>query len=162
MLGTSEISLLLLVVIGGITVYYILTDGMSKSNNEKKSEQPKEVDNGQVESIQQEPEVKEVQTKQTATNTNVTDETMKQTEEYNPTVSAPLPKMPKAVTNVQQQEASMIPGSNEQNAQSELTMEDLKGNGELIKVTCQWCDYVVEMRKGETMVCPRCSGTIES
>ena len=64
MLGTSEISLLLLVVIGGITVYYILTDGMSKSNNEKKSEQPKEVDNGQVESIQQEPEVKEVQTKQ--------------------------------------------------------------------------------------------------
>ena len=162
MLGTSEISLLLLVVIGGITVYYILTDGMSKSNSEKKPEPPKEVDNGQVESIKQEPEVKEVQTKQTATNINVTDETMKQTEEYNPTVSTPLPKMPKADTNVQQQEASMIPGSNKQNVQSELTMEDLKGNGELIKVTCQWCDYVVEMRKGETMVCPRCSGTIES
>ena len=161
MLGTSEISLLLLVVIGGISVYYIFTDGMSKSNSEKKSEPPKEVDNGQVESIQQEPEVKEVQTKQTATNTNVTDETMKQTEEYNPTVSAPLPKMPKAATDVQQ-DAPMMQAPTEQNTQSELTMEELKGNGELIKVTCQWCDYVVEMRKGETMVCPRCSGTIES
>lgn len=162
MLGTSEISLLLLVVIGGITVYYILTDGMNKSNSEKKPEPPKEVDNGQVEPIKQEPEVKEVQTKQTATNTNVTDETMKQTEEYNPTVSAPLPKMPKAANEVQQQEAPIIQEPTQQNTRSELTMEELKGNGELIKVTCQWCDYIVEMRKGETMVCPRCSGTIES
>ena len=45
MLGTSDISLLLLVIIGGISVYYIFTDGMSKSNNEKNSEQLKEVDN---------------------------------------------------------------------------------------------------------------------
>lgn len=167
MLDTGSISLILILIIGGISVYYIFADAAGKKQVEEFDKEQVKADTATVEPVKEEPKVQEIKTKQTATNTQVNGDTMQQTEDYNPSVSVPLPKMPKAVqgeavqenTPISQQTPHMMP---ESHVDSELTMEDLKGSDELIKVTCQWCDFVVEMRKGETMVCPRCSGTIES
>lgn len=167
MMDTGSIGTILILIIGGISVYCILEDAANKRRAEEPKVEPANTKTETTEQVKEEPKVQEVRTKQTATSTQVNGSTMQQTEDYNPSVSTPLPKMPKAVQGetvqenipISQQTPHMMP---ESQVNSELTMEDLKGSDELIKVTCQWCDFVVEMRKGETMVCPRCSGTIES
>lgn len=167
MMDTGSIGIILILIIGGISVYCILEDAANKRKAEEPKSEPVDTKTETVKQIKEEPKIQEVKTKQTATSTQVNRSIMQQTEDYNPSISTPLPKMPKAVqgesvqenTPISQQTPHMIP---ESQVNSELTMEDLKGSDELIKVTCQWCDFVVEMRKGETMVCPRCSGTIES
>lgn len=167
MMDTGSIGIILILIIGGISVYCILEDAANKRRAEEPKVEPVDTKPETVEQVKEEPKVQEVKTKQAATSAQVTGSTMQQTEDYNPSVSTPLPKMPKAVQGetiqesapISQQTPHMMP---ESHVNSELTMEDLKGSDELIKVTCQWCDFVVEMRKGETMVCPRCSGTIES
>lgn len=162
MFGVDNISLILLLVIGGISVYYIFSDGLGKKQDSAEKVEDKPTVPDVKEEVKEEPKVQQVETKQTATNTKVNTDTIQQTEDYNPTVSAPLPKMPKAAVQDSPTEEQPVHMEAPSEVKSELTMEDLKGSNELIKVQCQWCDFVVEMRKGETMVCPRCSGTIES
>lgn len=162
---------ILLFVIGAITVFYILTDGSKSSQSEKdytdetrknEPEPPKE------EVVQPKQEVQHVERKQTVGQTTVNSDVTEQGLEYQPTNTAPLPKINTVavdtpVTHITPAPAPVNYNNGADEVKGNLTLEDFKDEDEgEVDVVCQWCDNVVKMRKGGSMVCPRCSGTIES
>lgn len=178
--GANNISLILFVALGAITVYYILTEGKNGGQNQKdytddtrKSEPDSSTPTPvpvteKVEDVKQE-EVKNVERKQSTSRSDVDTSVTEQTMNYQPTSTEPLPKINSVAvepsheatqSTVQQPIQSK---SNEEEIGGELSLNDFETkDDEEIEVVCQWCDNVVKMRKGTSIVCPRCSGTIES
>lgn len=175
--STNNTSTLLLLALAVITVFYILTDG-SKSSQDKKDftddtrkpeEKNTEKDTAPIEPKVEEPkqEVQSVERKQTANQTTINSNVAEQTMNYQPTSTAPLPRIKSVTTTtVYENTQPTQPIQNTQPVKEEihgnLTLDDFTPDEEEIDVVCQWCDNVVKMRKGSSIVCPRCSGTIES
>ncbi len=162
---------ILLFVIGAITVFYILTDGSKSNQNEKEytdETRKNEPESPKEEVAQPKQEVQHVERKQAVGQATVNSDITEQGLEYQPTNTAPLPKLNTVAVETPTQPATPTPvpvnynnGADE--VKGNLTLEDFNDeDGDEVDVVCQWCDNVVKMRKGGSMVCPRCSGTIES
>lgn len=173
--STNNTSTLLLLALAVIAVFYILTDG-SKSSQDKKDytdetrkTEEKEKDTAPIETKVEEPkkEVQSVERKQTANQTTINSNVAEQTMNYQPTSTAPLPRIKSVTTTTVYEDSHPVqPEQPVQPVKEEihgnLTLDDFTPDEEEIDVVCQWCDNVVKMRKGSSIVCPRCSGTIES
>ena len=157
--STNNTSTLLLLALAVIAVFYILTDG-SKSGQDKKDytdetrkSEEKENDTTPTETKVEEPkkEVQSVERKQTASQTTINSNVAEQTMNYQPTSTAPLPRI-KSVTTTTVYEDSQ-PVQPEQPVQpvkeeihGNLTLDDFTPGEEEIDVVCQWCDNVVRAR----------------
>lgn len=160
MFNVGDTSLLLLIILGGITVYYIITDEASKIVKSEKKEKPSSIQTTE-ESKDSKEQPKDVERKQNTDNSNINSNIMEQTDDYRPTHSAPLPKI-KAVTttteyyveDVQQPTSNIIESKDE-----ELQLSDFESDE--VEVQCKWCDSIIKAKKGTSIVCPNCSGTID-
>lgn len=171
MFSTGNTSLILLVILGAITVYYIVTDETSKiAQPKKKEEDPKPVDNGEVDSVEEvknevEQKPKNIERKQSTSNKDVNPNIMEQTDDYRPTHSAPLPKIKSVTTTTEyyieneNKNQSTTNNTPTEEPDEELNLSSFESDD--IEVQCQWCDNIIKMKKGSTVVCPRCSGTVE-
>lgn len=160
MFNVGDTSLLLLIILGGITVYYIITDEASKIVKSEKKEKPSSIQTTE-ESKDSKEQPKDIERKQNTDNSNINSNIMEQTDDYRPTHSAPLPKI-KAVTttteyyveDVQQSTSNIIESKDE-----ELQLSDFESDE--VEVQCKWCDSIIKAKKGTSIVCPNCSGTID-
>lgn len=160
MFNVGDTSLLLLIILGGITVYYIITDEASKIVKSEKKEKPSSIQTTE-ESKDSKEQPKDIERKQNTDNSNINSNIMEQTDDYRPTHSAPLPKI-KAVTttteyyveDVQQPTSNIIESKDE-----ELQLSDFESDE--VEVQCKWCDSIIKAKKGTSIVCPNCSGTID-
>lgn len=170
-IDVGSTSFILLFALGLITVFYILTDGGKSGNSNKgnsnNDDTPEMKDNGTVEDVpedlREQPTTQNVDRRQNVGSYTANQNTADQTDDYRPTVSAPLPKI-KSVTTTTVYETGNESVENNTYAErpsSELKMEDFQQEEPEVEVICQWCDNVVKMKKGTSIVCPRCSGTIE-
>lgn len=165
MFSVGNTSLLLLVIIGAITVYYIVTDDTSKiARPDRKVEETNVVDNGKVEDVKEElkPEPKQqtIERKQSSKNKEENTNIMEQTDDYRPTNNTSLPKIKSVTTTTEYyiEEESKNNVEPKEEHDEELKLESF--NSDEIEVQCQWCDNIIKMKKGTTVVCPRCSGTV--
>ena len=160
MFNVGDTSLLLLFILGAITVYYIVTDETSKIARPEKKEAP--VNTQAVEEIKEDKEQpKEVKRKQTTSDSNTNSNIMEQTDDYRPTHSAPLPKIKAVTTTTEyyvedvQQPANEVTESKDEG----LKLSDFESDE--VEVQCKWCDSIIKAKKGTSIVCPNCSGTVE-
>ena len=160
MFNVGDTSLLLLIILGGITVYYIITDEASKIVKSEKKEKPSSVQTTE-ESKDSKEQPKDIERKQNTNNSNINSNIMEQTDDYRPTHSAPLPKI-KAVTTTTEYYVEDVqqPTSNiTESKDEELQLSDFESDE--VEVQCKWCDSIIRAKKGTSVVCPNCSGTID-
>lgn len=161
MFNIGDTSLLLLIILGGITVYYIITDEASKIVKSEKKEKPSSIQTTE-ESKDSKEQPKDIERKQNTNNSNINSNIMEQTDDYRPTHSAPLPKIKAVTTTTEyyvedvQQPASNITKSKDE----ELRLSDFESDE--VEVQCKWCDSIIRAKKGTSVVCPNCSGTIDA
>ena len=125
-----DIGLILTVGVLGITVYYILTDSLKKSESEKPKEEP---------TVKEEPKVNEV--KRTAHQTDdVSDpDVLVQGNSYNPATA----------TN-----------HTEQKIKSVTTTTTVYETEEYVSIRCNYCDTLVKVPKGGSIPCTCCGAII--
>ena len=160
MFNVGDTSLLLLIILGGITVYYIITDEASKIVKSEKKEKPSSIQTTE-ESKDSKEQPKDIERKQNTDNSNINSNIMEQTDDYRPTHSAPLPKI-KAVTTTTEYYVEDVqqPTSNiTESKDEELQLYDFESDE--VEVQCKWCDSIIRAKKGTSVVCPNCSGTID-
>ena len=160
MFNVGDTSLLLLIILGGITVYYIITDEASKIVKSEKKEKPSSIQTTE-ESKDSKEQPKDIERKQNTNNSNINSNIMEQTDDYRPTHSAPLPKI-KAVTTTTEYYVEDVqqPTSNiTESKDEELQLSDFEPDE--VEVQCKWCDSIIRAKKGTSVVCPNCSGTVD-
>lgn len=171
MFNVGDTSLILLFILGCITVYYIVTDETSKIARPEKKEKPVNIQaTEEVKETKETKETKEnkeqhkdVERKQNTSDSNINSNIMEQTDDYRPTHSAPLPKIKTVTTTTEyyvedvQQPVNKVADFKEE--EKELQLSDFESDE--VEVQCKWCDSIIKAKKGTSIVCPNCSGTVE-